>query len=236
MSKEELIAQYFSGEISKEDFLQLKSFLEKDSAFKKDFYGQLEVQQTIAQEKNAPLKKRFTQLDQKSAPKAKWYLYAAAITILIAIGAFFFNSQPDYQDLYAENFEVYPNVIAPTVRGNETPKEDKIALAFNYYDNENYNKAAELFKTLYKETNEDYVFFYHSVSLMATGKTNKAITALEQHNWNEPEDYKTITQWYLGLGYLKLENKEKAKVHLEKVTVSGKPLAKQAKEILQKLE
>jgi len=236
MNKEELIAHYFNGQISKEDFLQLKTLLEEDSEFKKDFYAQLEVKQTIAQEKNAPLKERFNQLDQKTAPKTKWYLYAAAITILIAIGSFFYNTQPDYQDLYAKNFEAYPNVIAPTVRGNETPKEDKIALAFNYYDNKNYNKAAELFKSLYKETNEDYAFFYQSVSLMAGGETSKAITALEQHNWNEPENYQTITQWYIGLGYLKLGNKEKAILHLKKVTVSGKPLAKQAKEILQKLE
>lgn len=236
MNKEELIEQYFSGQISKEDFLQLEILLEEDGEFKKDFYAQLEIQQTITQEKNALLKERFNQLDQKSTSKSKWYLYAAAITVLIAIASFFYNSQPDYQDLYAENFEVYPNVIAPTVRGNEVPKKDKMQLAFNYYDNKNYAKAAELFKTLYKETGEDYAFFYRSVSLMAEGKTNKAITILEQHNWNEPENYLTITQWYVGLGYLKLGNMEKATLHLKKVTVSGKPLAKQAKEILQKLE
>ena len=236
MNKEELIAHYFNGQISKEGFLQLKTLLEEDNAFKKDFYAQLEVQQTIGQEKNAPLKERFNQLNQKSIPKTKWYLYAAAITILIVIGSFFYNSQPDYQDLYANNFEAYPNVIAPTVRGTEAPKESKVALAFQYYDNENYAKAAELFKTLYKETGEDYAFFYQSVSLMAVGKTSKAITTLEQHNWNEPKDYQTITQWYVGLGYLKLKNKEKAKLHLKNVKVSGKSLAKQAKEILQKIE
>ncbi|RFN58916.1 tetratricopeptide repeat protein [Marixanthomonas ophiurae] len=236
MNKEELIAHYFNGQISKDDFLQLKTLLEEDSEFKKEFYAQLEVQQTISGEKSAPLKERLKKLDQESAPKTKWYFYAAAIVILIAIGSFFYNTQPDYQDLYAKNFEAYPNVIAPTVRGNETPKKDKMELTFHYYDNKEYAKAAELFKTLYKETNEDYAFFYQSVSLMAAGETNKAIIALEQHNWNEPIDYQTITQWYVGLGYLKLENKEKAKLHLKKVTVSGKPLAKQAKEILQKIE
>lgn len=236
MNKEELIAQYFSGQITEEAFLQLKTLLEKDSALKKDFYAQLEVQQTIAREKNIPLKERLKQLDQKSAPKTKWYLYAAAITVFIAIGSLFYNSQPDYQDLYAENFEVYPNVIAPTVRGNETPKENKMTLAFHYYDNKDYAKAAELFKTLYTETDADYAFFYHSISLMAAGETTKAITTLEQHSWNEPNNYQTITQWYLGLGYLKLGNKEKAILHLKKVSISGKPLAKQAKEILQKLQ
>lgn len=237
MNKEELIAQYFSGQLSKEDFLQLKALLEKDPAFKKEFYEQLEVQQAMAQEKNAPLKERLRQLDKKKAiPKTKWYLYAATLAVLIAVGSLFFNSQPDYQDLYAQNFEAYPNVIAPTVRGNETANEDKITLAFQYYDNKDYVTAAKRFKTLYDDTDEDYAFFYHAVSLMAAEKTSKAITALEQHTWNEPENYQTITQWYVGLGYLKLENKEKAIPYLKKVALSGKPLAKAAKDILRKLD
>ncbi len=236
MNKEELLAQYFSGQISKESFLELKTLLENDSAFKKDFYAQLEVQQIIAHEKHIPLKKRLNQLDQKSAPKTKWYLYAAAITIFIAIGSFFYSPKPNYQDLYAKNFEAYPNVIVPVVRGTETPEENKKALAFRYYDNKDYAKAAELFKTLHEETDADYAFFYRSVSLMALGETAKAIATLEQHNWNEPEKYQTIAQWYLGLGYLKLEDKENAISHFKEVTASGKPLAKQAKKILQKIE
>ncbi|SRX55409.1 tol-pal system YbgF family protein [Aequorivita sp. CIP111184] len=236
MNKEELIAQYFSGQISQESFLALKTLLEKDRAFKKDFYAQLEVQQIIAQEKNIPLKERLDQLDQKSAPKTKWYLYAAAATILIAIGSLFYNSQPDYQELYAKNFEAYPNVIAPIVRGNEAPNENKMSLAFRYYDNKGYAKAADIFKLLYNETDEDYAFFYYSVSLMGAGETTKAISTLEQHSWNEPQNYQTITHWYLGLGYLKLGNKEKAIFYLKKVAVSGKPLTKQAKEILRKLQ
>lgn len=236
MNKEELIEHYFSGQISKETFLKLKTLLEKDSAFKNDFYTQLEVQQTIAQEKNIALKERLNNLDQKSAPKTKWYLLAAAITILIAIGSFFYNSQPNYQDLYAKNFEVYPNVITPVVRGDEIPKENNMSLAFGYYENEDYAKAADIFKKLYDETDEDYAFFYHAISLMAAEETTKAITALEQHSWNDLDNYQTITQWYLGLGYLKLENKEKALFHFKKVSVSDKPLAKPAKEILKKLK
>ena len=236
MNKEELIAQYFSGQISKEDFLQLEILLEEDGEFKKDFYAQLEIQHTLMQEKSASLKERLNQLDQKSTSKSKWYLYAAAIAVIIAIASFLYSPQPNYEDLYAENFEVYPNVIAPTVRGNEVPKKDKIQLAFNYYDNKNYTKAAELFKTLYKETGEDYAYFYLSVSLMAEGKTNKAIKILEQHNWHEPEDYLATAQWYVALGYLKLGNLDKAILYLEKVIVSGKPLANQAKDLLQQLE
>jgi len=236
MNKEALVERYFSGQISQEDFLLLETLLENDGEFKKDFYAQLEVRQTIAHEKNAPLKKRLDRLENKAESMTRWYPYAAAIIILIGLGFFYFNAQPDPQELYAEYFEAYPNVVAPLVRENTDQGEDDMALAFRHYDAGDYAGAASLFQTLYQRTNKDYAFFYHSVSLMAAGETNAAISALEQHDWNDPQTHQTNSHWYLGLGHLKLENKEKAVMHLQQVANSGAPLAKQAKEILQKLQ
>jgi len=236
MHKEELIEQYFSGHISEEAFLQLKTLLEEDDAFKKEFYSQLEIQKAIAQEKQAPLKERLKKLDQKPIRKINWYRYAAAAAILIAIGFIFYRSQPNFEKLYAANFEAYPNVIAPTVRDNGGSEEDEIATAFSYYDNRRYADAASAFEKLYKAKSKDYAFFYYSISLMAMGDTQKSITALENHDWTEPGNYQTISHWYLGLAYLKLQNKEKAKAHLEKVAHTSDPLAKKATELLKKLE
>src|SRR3546814_14539074 len=83
MHKEELVEQYFSGQISQEAFLQLKALLQEDVAFKEEFYSQLEVQETIAQEKQALLKARLKKLDQKPVEKINWYRYAAAAAALI---------------------------------------------------------------------------------------------------------------------------------------------------------
>src|SRR5690606_8595297 len=134
MNKEALVERYFSGQISQEDFLLLETLLENDGEFKKDFHAQLEVRQTIANEKNASLKKRLDRLENKAAPKTRWYPYAAAIIVLIGLGFFFFNARPDHQELYAEYFEAYPNVVAPTVRGNTDLEADEMALAFRHYD------------------------------------------------------------------------------------------------------
>lgn len=236
MHKDELIEQYFTGQISEEAFLQLKTLLEEDDAFKKEFHSQLEIQQTIAQKRHAPLKERLKKLDQKPVRKSNWYLYAAAAAILVVLGLVFYHSEPNYEKLYAANFKAYPNVVAPTVRDNGGFQEDEIATAFSYYDSRRYADAVTAFEKLYQANNEDYAFFYYSMSLMAMGDTQKGITALENHAWKEPDDYKTIAHWYLGLAYLKLQNKEKAVAHLEESANTSDPVAKKATEILQKLE
>ena len=236
MDKEALMEKYFSGQISQEDFLLLESLLKKDDGFKKDFYAQLEVRQTIAHEKSRALKKRFERLEKRNAPKTKWYAYAAALAVLIGLGFFYYNAQQGPRDLYHEYFEAYPNVVAPTVRDHTDSVENKMAKALRLYDTGDYAGAAPLFLSLYQQDNNDYAFFYHGVSLMAAGETESAINALESHHWNDPRAHQTNSQWYLGLGHLKLGNKKKAAMHLEEVANSGSPLAKQANEILGKLE
>jgi len=237
MNKEELIERYFSEQLTNEEFLELKTLLEEDAEFRADFHHQLEIQQTIAKEKSAYLKDRFKELDKKTAPRPKWYQLAATVAILIGIGLgyIFFSGQTDYQDIYADNFEAYPNVVSPTVRGHSNTDNQDMQSAFRLYDSQQYAKAAHLFGELYKDTQKDYAYFYEAVSLMAAGQTDKAVSNLEQHQWIAPEKYQTNAQWYVALGYLKLENKEKSIIYLKKVANSSAPIANQARKILKTL-
>src|SRR5690554_5284319 len=156
MNRERLIEQYFSGKLSNEDFEHLKVLIEGDAEFRDNFYHQLEIQQTISQQRNTFLKDRFKALDQKTQekPAPKWYRYAAAIAMLIGIGLgyIFLNGQTNYQDLYADNFEPYPNVVAPTVRGTSEQVKGTKEEAFFKYDSKEYDQAADLFLELYNST------------------------------------------------------------------------------------
>lgn len=99
-----------------------------------------------------------------------------------------FNQPTDFEKLYAKNFEPYPNIVAPTVR-NTT--ESEIQQAFNNYDTHNYKKAAIGFKTLYDKNKSDYANFYYAISLMADNQIEQAIEALENPNWEIPENTKS---------------------------------------------
>ena len=96
--------------------------------------------------------------------------------------------------------------------------------------------AAEAFKKLYEEDELAYANFYYGMSLMADNQVEKAIAALENPSWDVPEQYHGHIDWYLALGYLKVENKEKATFYLEKTIRSSENLALEAQKILVRLQ
>ncbi len=233
MNKGRLTEKYFSNRLTDAEFRELEALLETDAAFRKEFYRELELQQTIANEKHLPLKNRLQQLDKKSAGKNHWYLYAAAVAALIAIGSLFYNVQPDYQELYAVHFEPYPNIISPTVRN---ASEDPMEKAFSYYNNRKFKEAIEAFEALHNNHQASYANFYYAMSLMADNQVEKAINVLENPNWEIPDKLQRQTDWYLALSYLKIENKEVATLYLEKVIRAGGAMATQAKKLLLKIK
>lgn len=233
---EELTEKYFSKQLTAAEFQRLEKLLETDATFRQEFYNELEIRQTIAHEKQHDLKERLKKLDNKPVVKTRWYLYAATITIFIAIGFFFFNAQPNYEEVYATHFETYPNMVNLTNRSdnsqNELAKE-----AFEFYDTRQFSKAAVAFEEVYKEHPLDYIHFYYGVSLMADGNVQKGIEVLENHPWQENNSrFVNATHWYIGLGYVKLEKISDARFYLKKVAEAENNLNAGAKEILKKLD
>src|SRR5690606_40420997 len=114
----------------------------------------------------------FKALDQKTQekPAPKWYRYAAAIAMLIGIGLgyIFLNGQTDYQDLYADNFEPYPNVVAPTVRGASEQVKGTMEEAFFKYDSKEYDHAADLYLEFNNSEKEEYEYLYQHIRYSAT--------------------------------------------------------------------
>lgn len=235
-----LLDKYFEGKLSSEEQLQFNTLLNSDADFTSEFNFRKKLKDAITLQEREDLKAFLKTTEKQSQTKITPLFYyisiAAGFTILISIGLLYLlNSSPNYEKLYANNFKPYPNVIAPIVR--ETTVVDKeIADAFRLYDSKKYDLSATAFYDLYESSNEDYAFFYFNISQMASGEVQKAVTAFENHQWNEPENYEIITRWYLGLGYLNLKNSEAAQKNFSIVAASDKPLAKSAENILEKLD
>lgn len=239
MNKAILIENYFTNTLSPSEKEELERLLNTDADFQKEFQFQETLREAIKNKERQKLKQHLKSLETapKTIPLRRWYTMAAALIVLFGLGwALLYSSGPNYEQLYAAQFEPYPNVIVPAVRSDTQVVSKEVATAFRYYDSHNYTQAATAFQDLYKANQEDYAMFYYAVSLMAGNETQKAIAVFETHSWNTPQNYETISNWYLGLGYVKLENKEKAVGYLNAVANSDKPLAKQAKEVLQNLE
>jgi tetratricopeptide (TPR) repeat protein len=155
-----------------------------------------------------------------------WKPLAAAAALIIAMTAILlYNRSESTTDLFARNFEPYPNVFEPTQRGNDGAT-DKRASAFAMYEQGNYEGAAALFSELLAEKNEPEI-------LLLLGNSNLVLDRNEEAKNNfltlirDFDGLDEQAKWFLSLCYLKSGEREKAKLIWEelgdpKITYSDK--------------
>jgi hypothetical protein len=151
-------------------------------------------------------------------------LAAAAALILVVTFLVLNNRSASTTELFARNFEPYPNVFEPTQRGDDV--SDKRASAFAMYEQANYEGAAALFRELLAEKQEPEV-------LLLLGNANLALNREEEAKNNfltlirDFDGLDEQAKWFLSLCYLKSGEREKAKLIWEelgdpKITYSDK--------------
>jgi len=237
MKRSDLIDKYIQKKASKVEQEEIRQLMEKDAHFREEVIFHMELQKAVKKVESQKLKEHLQSLEEKKnkrsfIPK----IWRVAAVFVIGLSLFWiFNISPNYEKLYSENFVPYPNIVAPTVRDLNV-SENEIEKAFGYYDNGDYAKAAESFKAIYKDEKIGYANFYYGMSLMADHQIEKAVEALENPDWEIPVRYQSQTDWYIALGHLKTDNKEKAVAYLEKVVRADDAMAPQASKILLKIK
>lgn len=237
MNKSDLIDKYIQNKASAEELETIKQLIAEDIDFKEELTFQLELRQAVKREESKKLKQRLQGLEQKKK-SGRFFsiIWKVAAVFIGGLGLlWFFNMSPDYEKIYTQNFEPYPNIVVPTVRDVNTSGSD-IEKAFRYYDNHDYAKAAAAFKKIFDADKTGYTNFYYAISLMADQQVENAIEALENPGWEIPERYQNQTDWYLALGYLKTQNKEKAITYLDKVIKADGAMAEQARKIVKEIK
>jgi hypothetical protein len=140
-----------------------------------------------------------------------WKPLTAAAVIIMAVAFIFLLTRSETpEQLYARNFEPYPNVFEPTQRGVD-PTTDKRATAFSMYEQKKYAEAAKLFSVLLSEKEEPELLLLLGNSNMALGHDDEAknnfLTLIRDFDVLDEQ-----AKWYLSLCYLKSGESEKAKV------------------------
>lgn len=175
--------------------------------------------------------------DVDAKPKKVNWLVAASIIAIISLCGYFIlnNNGTSNQELYAENFTPYRNIVVPIVRDNI--KKSKKNIAFTKYEIGDYFEAILLFNQLEKQDSLDAntINFYKANAYLKIGKTNEAIESLlqisENSNWQEER------LWYLALASLKIEKTKDAKKYLSHLKITNKKdfKAKEVDELLKEL-
>ncbi|MFX0558559.1 tetratricopeptide repeat protein [Maribacter sp. CXY002] len=223
MDKEELLYKFFLNQLTEEGKKTFHQLLETDVEFKAQFEFENDLKHVIKKGNNENLKQKLVGFEKEINAKdknkpSKWtfrnWSIAASIALLVGLGWIAYNtfSGPDYNELYATNFEAYPNTVYTITRsdGDQSLERD----AFAAYEASNYEKAVTAFlelKTVGRSTHTD---FYLAQSYMNLGKDQEAIEALKSTILNDTE-FKAEAHWYLSLAYLKSKDEVNASATLK---------------------
>lgn len=220
MKNLDLIDRYFENSLSPKEQKLFNDLLQNDPDFKDEFIFQKDLKKVVAVNQHEELKSTLTQFEegvQKNSrimivPK-KWMI-AASLLLITSLGVFTIKNiyYPSNEAIYAEFFQADRNTIEPVVRGENIKTIEY--RAFVAYEAEDYYKAINLFNSV-KTPDEGYITYYKGLCFLALDKTNEAITVLSKVSTDntlteKSEGFKEKADWYLGLAYLKNNEREKA--------------------------
>ena len=243
MEKETLLVKYFEGSLSLEEQVHFEQFLNEDADFKSQYELEKDVQMVIRDSERDTLKQKLLHFESERNEEVVektnfWKPMRIAASLLILVGAswFIYNSGMfnNSQDLYAANYEKYPNTVYTITRGdgNDNSIERK---AFEAYESEKYELAIGHFIALKAETGLDYVDFYLAQSYVANGQEQKAIETFKEIS-DVNSDFSAESLWYEGLIQLKLEKNKEAEILFEALLKDGSYKKQEARELLEALK
>lgn len=154
----------------------------------------------------------------KKNKKFNWRV-AATILFLIGLSSYFvlFNQSLSNDDLYANYFYPYENVVEPIVR--DQVKLSKKAQVFGLYERGEYQKAIEGFNQLRPKDSIDVatINFYKANSYLQLQQFEKAKPLFFEIAQNKNKEWQAESLWYLGLISLKLNEVDAAKNYFKKL-------------------
>jgi tetratricopeptide (TPR) repeat protein len=196
------------------------------------FHQEMLSNQKIIDESNDLL------ISKRVPKKLKWYMAAAAIAIIIASGSLLFFK--GHQGLYS-NDELYNAYYQSSTneiefgRGVINKKTEIFNKALDKYNRGEFTEAQLLFKQIVNDPAYVASYFYLGRSYMQTQNFKEAVSAFK--HYTENDIFIGYADWYLGLCYLKLNDRKSAAGYFEKTMIIGsRDYKEKAKEILKKLK
>jgi len=164
----------------------------------------------------------------------KWWYAAASVLVLCAVTATMYLQMPraTTNDSLFTQYYTSENIVDLT-RGDEN-----IVDAVVKFQQKDFGTASVLFKNILNKDNSNIaVWFYYGISNIETQNYASAIKAFNTIIENNDNLYIEHAEWYLGLCYLKNNEKNKA---IDQFMVVASDLEnfhnQEAKDVLEKLQ
>lgn len=166
------------------------------------------------------------------------YSIAASIVLLIGIGSIIkygsASRSYSYEILFNEYYQPYKSDY--NTRSDENVVSN-LYLAFQLYERKEYDKAIEFFS---KVTEEDHTiliaYFYKGVSCIEIADYKRALDSFNKVLKSDSNPYYPQAHWYSSLTWIKLNNAEQAKDHLNWLIANDRFYGAKAKELISKMD
>ena len=137
----------------------------------------------------------------------KFASVAAVIAIAILFSPALMQSSSS-QKLYTK-FSNYESLLDFTMKGSS---EDKLVIAEQFFEEQNYKLATPLFADLLEQGDQrnDLLRIYFAICLAESERPELAVEVLNEIIDNEDSLYRMKAKYYAGLFYLKNDNREEA--------------------------
>ncbi len=172
--------------------------------------------------------------------KTYWRSVAAAASVMLLIASFLLWNRPaDPVELYAEYYTPYPNIFKGITRG--TQEGNLQSETYAYYEKGDYAKAVEGFNKILKDK-ESLEPRDRPGILLLLGNSNLMLGKTEDARNNfitlskDSDELDEQAQWFLSLCYLKMGNKDSAKVLFEEIAGGNSSYKEKARELLKKMK
>jgi len=224
--KDQRIQEYLEGNLKGENLKDFENRLQQDPALAAEVqeYQQLELglhsigaeqfKNEVSQWEEAYQKTQRT--DHKVFTLRRYYAVAATIALLIVAGIYFLrNTPPDMDQLYAQNYVPYEDMILDRGASSEGAQSFLIA-GMEAYNHQQYALAEENLQAYLREEPTHYgAALYLGIAQMELNQFDEAASNFDLA-LQDPK-FAQQAQWYLSLLYLKSQQPEKAKTTLQAI-------------------
>lgn len=246
----EQLVQYLDGELNEYEKQQLIEKLKNDPSLREKLNiikdidlllgdRHLESLEESLKEIEAQHKGEHALIPSISAPKKLLWLKAAALIIILVSAASYFvfhfsNTPKNPDDLFAAYYEKMPADF--TTRSQDTQQDD-FNSAIKLYNENDYSQAiVGLNKVIQKDQSNNAAQLFLGICYIETKQFEGAAAQFEKVIKKHDPLFEEHAEWYLALSYIKTNKPGLAKPLLSKLVNSKAFYAKQASDLLKKLE
>lgn len=228
----QLFDEYLNGTLNQSEKTAFEDRIETDTLFDSEFKVHQLLIKGIVESGKSELKKRLADHEAKiSSRTLNQYLYfriAAGIALIMILSFIVvkYATSTDYEEVYAQNFSTYPNVIDPINR-SESNSDYSI---YQLYELKQFNKVIiQLESKINRSSLSDSEWFYLGQSYMTQDNFTEAVTCLKKITKNS--DFHQAAEWYTALAFIKIKEVKKARLILNQIINLRGDYAVRAKEV-----